>query len=111
MNGELIAVLDYLQREKGIDREVLLDAVEQALVQASRKSVGPARDVRVSIDRVTGEIRAFAKMLVVEQINNRHEEITLPEARRRQPNAQLGELIEVEVTPKNFGRIAAQTAK
>ena len=111
MNGELMAVLDYLQREKGIDREVLLEAVEQALVQASRKSVGATRDVRVHIDRETGDIRAYAQLEVVEEVKDKHEQISLADARRRDPNIQLGGLIEVEVTPKNFGRIAAQTAK
>jgi len=111
MNGELIAVLDYLQREKGIDREVLLQAVEQALLQASKKSVGPARDVRVEIDRKSGDIRALAKLVVVEQVQNQHDEVSLTDARRNHPQIQIGESIEVEVTPQNFGRIAAQTAK
>src|SRR5881628_1498466 len=111
MNGELIAVLEYLQREKGIDKEVLIDAVEQALLQASKKSVGPSRELRIEIDRKTGEIRALAKLVVVETVANKHDEISLVDARRRNPNAQLGEGVEVEVTPANFGRIAAQTAK
>jgi N utilization substance protein A len=111
MNGELIAVLEFLQREKGIDKETLLDAVEQALLQASKKSVGPARDLRIEIDRKTGQIRAIAKQLVVEHVVNKHDEISLPDARRMNPNIQLGENVEVEVTPQNFGRIAAQTAK
>jgi N utilization substance protein A len=111
MNGELIAVLEYLQREKGIDKETLLQAVESALLQASKKSVGPARELRIEIDRKTGAIRALAKLLVVENVANKNDEISLADARRRNPNAQLGEEVEVEVTPQNFGRIAAQTAK
>jgi len=111
MNAELIAVIEYLQREKGIDKEVLIEAVEQALLQASKKSVGPARDLRVVIDRKTGEIHAIAKLKVVEQVANKLEEISLADARRRNPNAQLGEDVDLEVTPANFGRIAAQTAK
>lgn len=111
MNGELIAVLEYLQREKGIDKETLLQAVEKALLQASKKSVGPSRELRIEIDRKTGDIRALAMLLVVENVVNKHDEITLADARRRQSNIQLGESIEVEVTPANFGRIAAQTAK
>jgi transcription termination/antitermination protein NusA len=111
MNAELIAGIEYLQREKGIDKEVLIKAVEDALLQASKKAVGPARDLRIEIDRKTGEIRAFAKLMVVEQVVNKHDEILLADARRRNPNAQLGEDVEVEVTPANFGRIAAQTAK
>src|ERR1043166_3281400 len=86
MNGELIAVLEFLQREKGIDKETLLDAVEQALLQASKKSVGPARDLRIEIDRKTGQIRAIAKQLVVEHVVNKHDEISLPDARRMNPN-------------------------
>ena len=111
MNGELIVAVDYFQREKGIDRETLFDAVEQALLQASKRSVGPAHDLRIEIDRKTGVIRALAKLLVVENVVNKADEVTLTEARRRSPNIQLGEYIEVEVTPQNFGRIAAQTAK
>jgi len=111
MNGELIAVLEYLHREKGIDKETLLQAVEKALLQASKKAVGPSRELRIEIDRKTGDIRAFAQLLVVETVVNKHDEISLADARRRNPNIQLGESIEVEVTPANFGRIAAQTAK
>lgn len=111
MNGELIAVLEYLHREKGIDKETLLQAVEKALLQASKKAVGPSRELRIEIDRKTGDIRAFAQLLVVETVVNKHDEISLADARRRNPNVQLGESIEVEVTPANFGRIAAQTAK
>jgi N utilization substance protein A len=111
MNGELIVAVDYFQREKGIDREILFEAVEQALLQASKKSVGPTHDVRIEIDRKTGQIRALAKLLVVEHVGNKHEEISLTDARRVNANIQLGESIEVEVTPQNFGRIAAQTAK
>jgi len=111
MNGELIAVLEYLQREKGLDKETLLQAVEKAILQASKKAVGPAKDVRIEIDRKTGHIRAFAKLLVVENVVNKHDEISVAEAQRRFPNIRVGESIEVEVTPAGFGRIAAQTAK
>ena len=111
MNGELIAVLEYLQREKGIDKETLLQAVEQALLQASKKSVGPSRELRIEIDRKTGDIRALAQLTVVENVVNKHDEISLGDAQRRAPGAKLGDNIEIEVTPANFGRIAAQTAK
>ncbi len=111
MNGELIAVLEYMQREKGIDREILLEAVEQALLQASRKSVGSAQDLRIEIDRATGHIKAMAKVPVVELVTLRNEEISLKDAQKIKPDAELGELIEIEVTPQDFGRVAAQTAK
>jgi N utilization substance protein A len=107
MNNDLLAVMEYMERERGIDRETLLTAVESALLSASKKSVGPARDLRIEIDRKTCRIRALAKVTVVAP----HDEITLPSARRVKPDAQLGEIVEIEVTPKNFGRIAAQTAK
>ena len=111
MNAELIAVIEYLQREKGIDKEILIEAVEQALLQASKKSVGPVRDLRIVIDRKTGEIHGFAKLRAVEQVANKLDEISLPDARLRNPAVQLGEDVEIEVAPANFGRIAAQTAK
>lgn len=111
MNGELIAVLEYLEREKGIDREVLLTAVESAILSASKKSIGPARDVRVAIDRKSGDIKAFAQVTVVERVRASHEEISLAKAREIKPDAKIGDVVEVEVTPKDFGRIAAQTAK
>ena len=111
MNGELIAVLEYLQREKGIDKETLIQAVEQALLQASKKSVGPSRELRIEIDRKTGAIRAIATLTIVETVVNKHDEMSLADARKRKPTAELGETIDLEVTPANFGRIAAQTAK
>jgi len=111
MNGELIAVLEYLQREKGIDKEILIQAVEQALLQASKKSVGPSRELRIEVDRKTGDIRAIATLTIVETVVNKNDEMSLTDARKRKPDAQLGETVDIEVTPANFGRIAAQTAK
>jgi transcription termination/antitermination protein NusA len=111
MNAEFIAMLDYLEREKGIKREVLVEAVQNALVSAAKKTVEAGRDLRCEIDPKTGEIRAVAKLIVAEKVQNKHDEIGLAAARKIHPAAQLGEEVEVEVTPKNFGRIAAQTAK
>jgi N utilization substance protein A len=111
MNSDLLAVLDYMEREKGIKREVLLDALSSALLTAAKKSVGPARDLRVTIDPKSGEITALANLIVVESVQNIHDEITLNRARKIKPNAALGDTIEVEVTPEGFGRIAAQTAR
>lgn len=111
MNSELEAVLEYMERERGIDREVVLAAVENALLSASKKSVGPARDLRIQIDRKTLDIRATAKVEVVERVTNPHDQISLADAWKVKPDAQIGDVIEIDVTPKNFGRIAAQTAK
>src|SRR5580692_4832657 len=107
MNGELIVAVDYFQREKGIDREILFQAVEQALLQASKKAVGPSRELRIEIDRKTGNIRALATLIIVENVVNNHDEISLTDARKKKPAAQLGEPMDVDVTPSNFGRIAA----
>ena len=100
-----------MERERGIEREVLLRAVESALLSASKKSVSPAKDLRIEIDRKTCDIRAFARVQVVERVMAPHDEILLANALRVKPEAKLGDMIDLEVTPKNFGRIAAQTAK
>ena len=111
MNSELIAALDYFEREKGIKREILIEAVSNALLQASKKAVGPARDLRIDINPKSGEIRALASLLAVEKIQDKHGEILLANARKIKPEAQVGDAVEVEVTPRDFGRISAQTAK
>ncbi len=111
MNAELLAQLEFLQREKGINKEVLGEAISGAILSASKKAVGPARDLRIDFDVKTGAIRAMAKLIVAETVINQHDEISLSRARTIKPDAEIGEEIEVEVTPKNFGRIAAQAAK
>jgi N utilization substance protein A len=111
MNGELSAVLSFLEKERGIDRETLFQTVEGALLSASRKSVGPAKNVRIHMDRKTCDIKAFATVTVLDKVTNPHDEISLPDARRLKKDVMVGDTIEIEVTPKNFGRIAAQTAK
>jgi transcription termination/antitermination protein NusA len=111
MNGELVAVLNYLEKERGINREVLFQTLESALLTASRKSVGPSRNLRIHIDRKTCAIKAFATVQIVDKVASHHDEITIEDARRINAAAKLGDDIEIEVTPQNFGRIAAQTAK
>ncbi len=113
MNNELLAVFEYMERERKLDRETLAELVESALQVAGRKSIGRVRDLRVSINRKTLEIKAFASIQVVDFVRNRDEEISIGEAQAKYPGQthQLGDLIEIEVTPRNFGRIAAQTAK
>lgn len=111
MNAEFLAVIEFWEREKGIQKEVLIAAVEEALLSAAKKAVGPARNLRCSIDPKSGDIRAFAKLVVVERVSSKHDEISVPDARKLNPNAQLGDEVEVEVTPTNFGRIASQNAK
>jgi N utilization substance protein A len=111
MNADFLAVLEFWEREKGINRDVLVAAVEEALLSAAKKAVGPARELRVAIDQKSGDIRAFAKLIVSERVISKHDQITVFDARRIKPDAQVGEELEVEVTPVGFGRIAAQYAK
>jgi N utilization substance protein A len=111
MNSDFLVVLEYLEHERGIDREALIQLVEESLTAAATKSVNATRDVRVKIDRITGDIQAWAKLIVVDEIENPHDEILLAEAKKRYDDIELGEEIEWEVTPEDFGRIAAQTAK
>lgn len=111
MNAELTTVVEYLEKERGIERETLLELLEDALLSASRKSIGPAREVRIEIDRETCDIRALATVEVVEKVKSQHDEISLHAAQAIKKDAKFGDLVEIEVTPKNFGRIAAQTAK
>ena len=111
MNADFLAVLEFWEREKGINRDVLTAAVEEALLSAAKRAVGPAREMRVVIDQKTGDIRAFAKLVVSERVMSKHDQISLYEARRIKAETQVGEEVEVEVTPVGFGRIAAQYAK
>lgn len=111
MISELKALFDYYEKEKGIDRGKMVEALSQALLAASKKTIGPARELRIDIDPDKGTIKAFAKLLVAESVTNPFEELPIASARRLKKDAQIGDEIEIEVTPKNMGRIAAQTAK
>ncbi|HEY4951877.1 MAG TPA: transcription termination factor NusA [Verrucomicrobiae bacterium] len=106
-----MAVLDFWEREKGISRDVLAGAVQEALLSAAKKAVGPARELRVDIDQKNGNIKAFAKLIVSDKVISKHDQISVFDARRIKPDAQIGDEIEKEVTPTDFGRIASQYAK
>jgi N utilization substance protein A len=111
MNADFLAVLEFWEREKGINRDVLVGAVQEALLSAAKKAVGPARELRVEIDQKNGDIKAFAKLIVSEKVISQHDQISVFDARRIKTDAQVGEELEKEVTPTNFGRIATQFAK
>jgi transcription termination/antitermination protein NusA len=111
MNADFLAVLEFWEREKGISRDVLVGAVQESLLSAAKKAVGPARELRVAIDPKNGDIKAFAKLVVSERVISTHDQISVFDARRIKADAQVGEEVEVEVTPVGFGRIAAQYAK
>ncbi len=110
MNNELLAVLDYIEQERGISRDVLIEAVEKALVSAARKGIHPAEDLTVEVDPETGEISATARLEVVEVFPNNNQ-IKLEEALKTHSSAKIGDIIDWTVPPEAFGRIAAQTAK
>lgn len=112
MNNELIAVLNYMEKERGIDRAILVKSLEFALESAARKAVGPANGLRVEVNGKTGAIKAFALAEVVEKAPARdNTKISLSQAEKIKPGTQIGDMVEIEMTPRNFGRIAAQTAK
>jgi N utilization substance protein A len=111
MNADFLAVLEFWEREKGINRDVLVGAVHEALLSAAKKAVGPARELRVEIDQKSGDIKAFAKLIVSEKVISQHDQISVFDARRIKPDAQVGDELEKEVTPTGFGRVATQFAK
>lgn len=111
MNSELNAVVEYMERERGVDRETIIEAIESALQNVANKGADEDHELKVRIDRSTLDIKAYAVKKVVVAVRDRQREVSLAEARRKNPEAQLDELIEVESTPRNFGRIAAQTAR
>lgn len=111
MNGDFIEALRAIEKEKEIPFDVLLETIESALVTAYKKHFAITSDVKVRVESGKLGFRVFCQMAVVEDVENVHAEITLADARRHDPNITLGDVIEIEVTPENFGRIAAQTAK
>jgi len=111
MNSELIAAFDYYEREKGIKREILTEAVTNALRSAYIKRFGQPNDLRIDLNPKTGDIRVFVTCKVVERVLDDNLETTLAKARVAKPDAKLGDMVEVEVPPNSFGRIAAQTAR
>jgi N utilization substance protein A len=111
INKDLIYVIEQIGREKGISKEVLFEALESALLSASKKTMGTADNVRMQIDRRTATLRVYARKKVVAAVTDPKLEITLEEARRLNTDAQLDDEIELELAPQEFGRIAAQTAK
>ncbi len=111
MNADFLQALQELERDRGISSEVLIEAIEAALISAYKRNFSSAQNVRVEIDRASGEFRVFARKTVVENPADQRLEISLDAAEQINPKFQLGDVVELEVTPRAFGRIAAQTAK
>ncbi|MCR2820681.1 transcription termination factor NusA [Lederbergia panacisoli] len=111
MSSELLDALIILEREKGISREVLIEAIEAALVSAYKRNFNQAQNVRVDLNLGTGTMRVFARKEIVDEVFDSRLEISLDQAKNINPAYEAGDIVELEVTPKDFGRIAAQTAK
>lgn len=111
MNTEFLEALKDLEKEKGIAVDVLLEAIEAALLSAYKRNFGSLQNARVHIDRETGDFKVYNQRTVIEQVEDPRQEISIEEAQKINPNYELGDIVEAEVTPRNFGRIAAQTAK
>lgn len=112
MNKDLIAIFEYLEREKGIKREIVIGAISESLQAAARKSVkGLGEKVSVEIHPKTGEIEVFTQKKIVEKVANPQEEIGIEEARELESECQVGQWLEISITPQDFGRIAAAAAR
>jgi transcription termination/antitermination protein NusA len=111
MSIELVHALTQLEKEKGVNKEVLIEAIEAALISAYKKNFGSADNIKIYIDRLTGDVKVFAMKTVKESVEDGHTEIEIDEARKINDEVEEHDVIEVEVTPGRFGRIAAQTAK
>ena len=111
MNTEFLEALKDLEKEKGITVDVLLEAIEAALLSAYKRNFGSLQNARVHINRETGDFKVFTQQVVKEQVEDQRQEITLEDAQKIDTKYELSDIVETEVTPRNFGRIAAQTAK
>ena len=111
MSAELFTLLDEIEKEKGISKDIVLEALTSALLSAYKKNYGAASDIQVKIDEKTGDIKVYARKNIVEEVEDKESEISLENARKVNPRYELGGVCEFEVTPSSFGRIAAQTAR
>lgn len=111
MNNELIEALDLLEKEKNISKEVLIEAIENSLIAACKNNFGKADNIKVIFNRDNGDVKVFAEKEIVEEVEDPVLQIGRAEAELKFPGNSVGDIIRVEVTPKNFGRIAAQKAK
>ncbi|MBR0139351.1 MAG: transcription termination/antitermination protein NusA [Firmicutes bacterium] len=111
MNLEFLEAVEALEREKHMPKELLIEAIESALVSAYKKNYGAYQNVRVNIDQETGDINVFMRMEIVEEVEDPYSQVSLEDAQEIDPEYELGDVVEYQVTPTDFGRVAAQTAK
>ncbi|NVJ70929.1 MAG: transcription termination/antitermination protein NusA [Alphaproteobacteria bacterium] len=108
---ELLQIADLVAREKAIDKDIVLEAMEEAIQKAARSRYGAENEIRAQIDKNTGDIRLFRVLEVVEEVENPAVEINLEDAKKDKPDAEIGDYLASSLPPMDFGRIAAQTAK
>ena len=108
---EFLTALELVAKEKGIDKEIIFEAIEASLVSACKKHFGTSQNIKVDMNRETGEVKCFTQKTIVETVEDPQLEMSLEMARIANPNYVVGDVVDIEVTPKNFGRISAQTAK
>jgi len=111
MNAEFINAINTITKERGIKREVLFDAIEQALISAFKRDYSASQNVKVSVDRDTGDIQVFVLKTVVDEVADPQTEISVEDARQVRTFYEAGDILEIEITPESFGRIAATTAR
>ena len=110
-NKDLIEALEQIEKEKSISKETLLEAIENSLIVACKNHYGKSDNIKVTIDRETGAVTVIAEREIVEQVEDPVTQIDAVEAKLKYPKNEVGDIVQIEVTPKNFGRIAAQKAK
>ncbi len=111
MNKEFIQALDEVEKEKGVKKDELIDAIEAAIASAYKKNYGTSQNVKININRDNGEIKVYSLKEVVEEVFDELLEISFEAAKQLHEHYEIGDMAEIEVKPKNFGRIAAQNAK
>ncbi|MFC4404540.1 transcription termination factor NusA [Gracilibacillus xinjiangensis] len=111
MNKELFDAINFLEKEKGINKDILIEALEAALISAYKKNFKSATNVRVDLNEEAGKMAVFAQKEIVEEVDDPQQEVSLDEAHQLSPTYEVGDVVEIEVTPRDFGRIAAQAAK
>ena len=109
MKAEFIEALEEIEKDKGISKDIIFEALEAALISGYKKNFGSSQNVEVEIDKITGDVKVYAAKNVVEQVEDELLEISLEEAKKIDTKYEVDDIVKVEVTPKDFGRIAAQT--
>lgn len=108
---EFIDALNQVEKEKGIDKDIIFEAIETSLVSACKKNFGTSQNIKVVINRETGDVACYAQKMVTDPVQDKMLEMSLEEAKEINPFFTVGDVVDVVVTPKDFGRISAQTAK